>query len=646
MNNTMKAGIFAAVIVLFASLAMLAAPVSAEGDGTETVEMKEMTAENFLALADKDGKIVMDSDVKLTSALVISGTIELDLAGHKLVNGGAYDTFTVSEGGKLTVNDSIGGGIVDNVNHQKAALNVNAGGEATLNGGTFERSKETALKINDASVSNANSWYTIYNNGALTINKGVAVKNYVLKTGETLGNASSLIINGKDAEATLTINGGTFEGGLYIKNEVKGVATINDGTFRGIASWTLFNYNEMTINGGTFVGNKGIVCNGDTNVNPIKLTITGGNFTWGENGNVDQGLVDIYPSTQKSHTYNVTVTGIAAGKKVFTAEAGEVITGTFSVNGQKVELKDIKAGEGFALAVGSIDISGAYTSDADGSIIVKGEAKLSGTIDESVTVKVESGSVTVPAGKTLTGTIQMGEKNSVAVSGITAGNDGLTVTPSTIGGGASAGSIAIEGTVSVASALNLGKDVTVTVPEKSELSVPKGASISGEGTVSNEGTLKVDGAVQSHVDNTGTVSAAVDAVIADVDGEGTVSQPKPTIVKKTFDKEVTLGETVIIYVDVTEGADLKITGVSGATYKDGAIYWTPAAVDEWKITATPFIGDNIGESVTFTVNVTAAPEPVDPIEPEKKETGGFSAATILIIVLLIALGIFAVTRVI
>ncbi len=645
MNNTMKAGIFAAVIVLFASFAMLAVPVSAEGDGTETVEMKEMTAEDFLSLAD-DGKIVMSGDVKLTSALVITGTIELDLNGYKLVNGGAYDTIAVSEGGKLTVNDSKTGGIVDNVNHGKTALTVKTGGEAILNGGTFERSKETALKINDADVSNANSWYTIWNDGTLTINKGVAVKNYVLKSGEKLGNASSLIINGKNADATLTINGGTFEGGLYIKNEVKGVATINDGTFRGIASWTLFNYNEMTINGGTFVGNKGIVRNGDTNVNPIKLTITGGNFTWGENGNVDQGLVDIYPSTQKSHTYNVTVTGIAVGKNVFTAENGEVITGTFSVNGQKVELKDIKAGEGFKLAVGSIDIEGAYTSDAaDGSITVNGDAKLSGTIDSTVTVKVASGSITVPEGKTLTGTIQMGEKNSVTVSRITAGKNGLTVTPSTIGGSASAsesGSIAIAGTVSVASALTLDK-VTVTVPEKSELSVPKGASISG-GEVSNAGTLKVDGAVQSHVDNSGTVSAAVDAEISDVDGEGTVNQPKPVIVKKVFDKEIRLGETVLLYVDVTEGADVKITGVSWASYKDGCISGTPSQIGEFKITATPFIGDNVGESVTFTINVTAAPAPVDPVEPEKEKEGGISAAFILMIVILLALAVFAVTR--
>ena len=641
MNNTMKAGIFAAVIVLFASLAMLAAPVSADGDGTETVEMKEMTAENFLALADKDGKIVMDSDVKLTSALAITGTIELDLAGHKLVNETAH-TLKVADGGKLTVK---GAGIVDCIKDDTAALYVDAGGEATLNGGTFTRSAETGSAPD---AHGANSWYTIANRGTLTINEGVTVQN---GDGETTGRFTSMIGNGyptatdnKDGhDVTLTINGGNFVGGLWnLKNDDWGVMIINGGTFQASSGLSnILTWNNLTVKGGNFKSDVSsiVACDVAADYNDGLVTVTGGTF------DCPNEIVALKKATGV-YTVNIALDGIKEGRTVLKTYDGPAISGTVSVNKNAVELKDIKAGEGFALAVGSIDISGAYTSDADGSIIVKGEAKLSGTIDESVTVKVESGSITVPAGKTLTGTIQMGEKNSVAVSGITAGDNGLTVTPSTIGGGASAGAIAIEGTVSVASALNLGKDVTVTVPEKSELSVPKGASISGEGTVSNEGTLKVDGAVQSHVDNTGTVSAAVDAEIPDVDGEGTVSQPKPVIVKKTFDKEVKLGETVIIYVDVTEGADLKITGVSGATYKDGAIYWTPAEVDEWKITATPFIGDNIGESVTFTVNVTAAPEPVDPVEPEKEKKGGISAATILVIVILIALAVFAVTRVI
>ncbi len=645
MDSKMKAGILAVAVVLFASLAMLAVPAS-DAEGTEPTQM---TAEKFLEGL-TEGKLVMSEDVALKDALKITTEMELDLAGHKLVNAStnATHTITVGNGGKLTVKDSVGNGIVDNITHGTAAVFVDVGGEATLNGGTFERSLE-AGNINESGqyVDGKNSYYTILNHGKMTINSGVTVKN---GDGVTTGAYSSIVSNGyytppeQADDVVMTINGGTFIGGKYVKNDDYGVMTINGGTFqKNFGGWAVYNVNTLTITDGVFESEYNAVfayADDTADYESGKLTITGGKFTWGEK----YRMIHIYSAA--TYTLDIAVEGISEGKTVLTAPSGSVLNGTVSVNKNAVAFEDIIAGTGFALSVGSIDISGAYTSTADGSITVNGDCKLSGTIDGSVTVKVESGSITVPAGKTLTGTIQMGEKNSVAVSGITAGENGLTVTPSTIGGGATAGSIAVGETVSVASALNLGKDVTVTIPEKSELSVPKGASISGEGTVSNEGTLKVDGAVQSHVDNTGTVSAAVDAEIPDVDGKGTISQPKPTIVKKTFDKEVTLGETVILYVDVTKGADLKITGVTGATYKDGAIYWTPTVVDEWKITATPYIGDNIGESVTFTINVTAAPEPVDPIEPEKKETGGFSAATILIIVLLIALGIFAVTRVI
>ena len=637
MKNAMRMGILAVTIVLLASVAVLASPASADGTQDDAVPT-EMSAEEFLKLAGEGKSIVMDKDVKLTSALKIATEIELDLNGHKLVSDATH-TIWVADGGKLAVK---GAGTVDCQKHGCAALYVDIGGEATLNGGTFERSKETALEINGASVSNANSWYTIYNDGTLTINKGVAVKNYVLKSGEKLGNASSLIINGTKADATLTINGGTFEGGLYIKNEVKGVATINDGMFSGIASWTLFNYNEMTINGGTFVGKKGIVCNGDTNINPIKLTINGGNFTWGQDGNVDQGLVDIYPSTQKSHTYDVTVTGIALGKKVFTAEKDEVITGTISVNGQKIEMKDIKAGEGFALAVGSIDIQGPYTSDADGSIVVNGDAKLSGTIDSSVTVKVASGSITVPEGKTLAGTIQMGEGNKVELS-VTAGKDGLAVTPTAIGGATTGtGSIDITGKVSVKGALTLG-EVELTVPADSELSVPKGASVSG-GKIENAGSIVVDGAVESTIANSGKVSAAVDAKVSDVDG-GDFEQAKPVIERKVFDANVPVGGLVTFSVTVTDGASVKLTGAEWASYKDGVISGKPTETGEYKITATPYIGDNVGESIVFTVNVFENTDPVTPVEPEKeKDEGSFDFVTVAIVLIVAALLLFAVTR--
>ncbi len=640
MKNAMRMGILAVAIVLFASVAMLASPASA--DSKDDVVYTAMSAEDFLALAG-DGKIVLDEDVKLTSALKIASEIELDLAGHELVNGGAFDTITVENGGKLTVTDSKTGGIVDNVNNGKAALHIDNGGEATLYGGTFERSKETAYNINGKAVSNPNSWYTIWNDGTLTIKSGVTVKNYVLKDGDTLGNASSLIINGKSASAQLTIDGGTFIGGLYIKNEVYGTLTINDGTFKGIASWTLFNYNETTITGGSFTGNKSIIANGDENKNPIKLTITGGDFTWAE-GTEDRGLVDIYPSTQKDSTFDVTVSGIAAGKKVFTTENGETIKGSFTVNGQKIEMEDIKTGADFAIATGpsaTVDLGGAY---ADGSVVVNGDVRLTGSIDSSATFKVASGSVTVPEGKTLSGTILMGESNKVDLD-VTAGTGGLVVTPTAIGGSTSGtGSIDITGKVSVKDSLTLD-EVEVSVSANSELSVPKEATISG-GKVENSGTVVIDGAVKSPIANSGKVSAAIDAEVSDVEG-GEFDQVKPVIERKVFDANVPVGGLVTFAVTVTDGASVKLTGADWASYDDGLISGKPKAAGQYIITATPYIGENYGDAITFTVNVYNVPiivpddsdEPVIVPEKEKKEE---SPNTLVIAVALIVIALILI----
>lgn len=648
MNDTMRAGILAVAVVLFASFAMLAVPAS-DAEGTEPTQM---TADEFLKGL-SDGKLVMDKDVELTSALNIATEMELDLAGHKLVNGTAaqttdgtvFDTIKVSNGGKLTVTDSVGGGIVDNVSHAKAALHVDAGAEAILNGGTFERSLEAGY---DGKNSGGNSWYTIANRGTVTINNGVTVLNGDAKT---TGLYSSMIGNGYPSagdntdghDVVLTINGGTFTGGKWnLKNDDYGIATVNGGTFQASSGLcNVLTWNDLTVNGGTFKSDDCAIVARDAAVeyNDGLVTMTGGVFDCPNELICFEDAVGVY-------TVDIALSGIKEGKTILTTFDGPTLSGKVSINGNAVDLKDIKAGEGFALSVGSIDISGAYTSTADGSITVNGDCKLSGTIDGNVTVKVASGSITVPEGKTLTGTIQMGGSNKVELS-VTAGAGGLTVTPSTIGGTATgAGTIDITGKVTVKGALTLG-EVELSVPVGSELSVPKDATVSG-GEVVNAGTVIVDGAVESKIANTGKVSAAVDAKVSDVEG-GDFEQAKPVIQRTTFDAEVAVGEVVRIAIKVTEGADVELTGAEWASYKDGFITGTPTKEGQCKIFATPSIGKNVGETVVFTVNVTEATEPINPVEPDdgkETETGGNGFMIIAIILFAIVILILVAMRII
>lgn len=169
-------------------------------------------------------------------------TITLDLGGHKLTN---VSGDTITNKGTLTIT---GTGTVDNVTNGKAAL-VNYG-TATLNGGNFTRSKENAE--NNKDNGGGNSYYTILNDkgATMTINEGVTVSN--------VGHFSSMIRNGGDDNAVskMTINGGTFSGGINtVKNDENGVLTINGGDFSNTSQVVIMNWNKATISDGTFEAN-------------------------------------------------------------------------------------------------------------------------------------------------------------------------------------------------------------------------------------------------------------------------------------------------------------------------------------------------------------------------------------------------------
>ena len=230
------------------------------------------------------GNYVLGSDVTLTSgALKVeeNNEVTLNLNGKKLTNQAGANTIEVAAGGTLTIE---GPGTVDNVSHQKAA--VNNSGTVVLNGGTYTRSQEKGTSEED---SGSNSYYTILNHGTMTINEGVTVNQ-----GENgAGKFSSLIENGwyngnnntGGELSVMTINGGTFSGGLNtIKNDDYGELTIKGGTFSSYAQACLLNWNVATVEGGTFEGKdstNATILNGYINdtMDKGQLTIQKGTFT-------------------------------------------------------------------------------------------------------------------------------------------------------------------------------------------------------------------------------------------------------------------------------------------------------------------------------------------------------------------------------
>ena len=249
----------------------------------------DLSALDYLA---DDANVIVKLAADTTKDVTIpaGATVTLDLNGKTLTNVSGH---TITNNGNLTVT---GSGTVDNVTHAKAALYNNTGATATLNGGTFDRSHEagSAPKVNGG-----NSYYTLKNFGTMTINAGVTVQQDGTANGGTAGKYSSLIANGwqnastagqlnkepavPEGGAVLTINGGSFKGGLNtIKNDDDAVLTINGGTFTNYTQAAFQNHGTAAVNGGTFTADSLYSidnCGCDATHDPGKLTITNGTFT-------------------------------------------------------------------------------------------------------------------------------------------------------------------------------------------------------------------------------------------------------------------------------------------------------------------------------------------------------------------------------
>lgn len=233
-----------------------------------TVDTNSM-AQTVYVCKDTSENVVIPKDKK----------IQLDLSGYKITNDISSDQLchTITNNGSLIIRDTSAekNGTIDNVSHQKAAIYNEAGATATLNAGTYTRSKEAGSSPDN---NGGNSYYYIVNHGTMTLGNINVISS---------GSYSSLIENGwydgtKDhpdgAVATMTINNGTFSGGINtIKNDDWGILTINGGTFSNVKQYPVYNVNVTTINDGTFNGNDG----------------EGAVYNWAINNTMDQGIVTI-----------------------------------------------------------------------------------------------------------------------------------------------------------------------------------------------------------------------------------------------------------------------------------------------------------------------------------------------------------------
>ena len=297
------------------------------------------TGETITLLCDVTESVVIPEGKEVT----------IDLNGKTITN--IDGQHTITNNGTLTI---AGEGTVDNVSHGKAALYNN--GVAVLNGGVYSRS----LEAGTATGANGNSWYTIFNDGDLTVNAGVEV----CQRKESTNNFSSLVENGYNKPATLTINGGTFTAGLNAVKNDSGTVTINDGTFLGggddAEQKSVLNWDTLEIHGGTF---KNVV-----------QTWTWTDSTTGEGSHA---TTNIHNGTFNGGVVAETYHGEEAPAPVVNITGG-TFTGT--VSGNKAEI-NVSAGT-FSSAISATESKVTVSGSFDGEVSTDGNSTIKVEIDE------------------------------------------------------------------------------------------------------------------------------------------------------------------------------------------------------------------------------------------------------------------------
>ena len=320
-------------------------------------------------------------------------TITLDLGGHKLTN---VKSHTIVNNGTLTIT---GTGTVDNVTNDMAALYNK--GTATLNGGTFERSKEAGV---DSDNDGGNSFYTILNHGLMTVNEGVVVNNK--------GHYSSLFENGyydyKNQDGVekpgLKINGGTFDGGLNtIKNDDNATLVINNGTFKNYTQACVQNHHVAEINGGEYIGNKaaavlmcGVCKTVDETHDRHVMSITDGNFKGAL-------TVTVGKLTIKGGTFTV-------DPSKFVTDANLVAVPNVGKTEYTVQPKTSQEGNATITTEVSEDGKTVTETKTDGNTVTKTETNV------DTGVKTETKTETKVEGNVMTKTETVTEKNAAGVT--------------------------------------------------------------------------------------------------------------------------------------------------------------------------------------------------------------------------------------
>ena len=204
--------------------------------GTDKIDIDwdpnvEVTKQDDVYYVKLTGDVAQDFIIKSGEDVV------LDLNGHKFLNfTEACEALKVLEGGKLTIKDSVGTGVVT----QKEASTYSA----ITNLGT--------LVIESGNFETTQNFYVVRNEGNLTINGGnfKSTSNTSLIGNIKYVNDEGVVVT--KGTPVMTINNGIFTAtSNAVKNGANCVVTIAGGTLTSTNAFALDNLADATVTGGT-----------------------------------------------------------------------------------------------------------------------------------------------------------------------------------------------------------------------------------------------------------------------------------------------------------------------------------------------------------------------------------------------------------
>ena len=550
------------------------------------------------------------------STTVSAGTLRIGSASNlgsgtiTLNNGILNDTNTSIE--TITNNFTIGsGGATFNKSSGTLTLSGSLGGSGSVtNSGsaTLTHTGGGTLTLDGASITRAAS------SGAMTLNSSIIIGSGGATFDTTGGDIT--IKGDMSGSGTLTKQGGTsgYILWLYGNNTHSGAQTVSSGwlvansaTALGSGQITLNANTTLGLNGGTTSFSNNIVLAGDATLQSANATNTLTTFS---------GVI-----SETGGSHNLTL-GTAAGSNIgFILSGANTYTGTTTITGSDlVQITDATnlsaaaitlSGATFKVTGSGVTLANAINLTGSATLSNANAVTLSGVISGNQNLtKTGAGTLTLSNTETYTGSTTV-SAGTLSVTGALSATSGLTVSSgATLGG---------TGSIFVASSTN-----TVTVLSGGTLSPGVVGVNSGAGTVTINGNLSLNsGSTLSADINGATAGTGYDQVIVN----GTANVNGATL-SPTHSYTAGLGDSYVLmdndssdaitgnFSGLSEGGTVTASGNSTlltASYTGGTgndfILTAPTnpvvqSVSASTANGTYKIGDTISITVTFDQAVT------------------------------------------